>query len=62
MPFSKDGSPNDNSKLGRKYNYSEFEVGHGSISMPLSVSDIEKELFDKSEVRLKNDTEVKMKT
>ena len=33
-----------------------------SLENNISVSDIEKELFDKSEVRLKNDTEVKMKT
>ena len=33
-----------------------------STSNNISVSDIEKELFDKSEVRLKNDTEIKMKT
>ena len=33
-----------------------------SLSNNISVSDIEKELFDKSEVRLKNDTEIKMKT
>tara|TARA_Y100000389_G_C17438276_1_gene506915 strand:+ start:846 stop:1667 length:822 start_codon:yes stop_codon:yes gene_type:complete len=33
-----------------------------SASDTLSVADIEKELFDKSEVRLKNDKEIKMKT
>ena len=33
-----------------------------SLENNISVSDIEKELFDKSEVRLKNDTEIKMKT
>lgn len=33
-----------------------------SLGPNISVSDIEKELFDKSEVRLKKDTEIKMKT
>ena len=33
-----------------------------SLENNISVSDIERELFDKSEVRLKNDTEIKMKT
>ena len=49
-------------KLTQNIDESVNLVSVNSLENNISVSDIEKELFDKSEVRLKNDTEIKMKT
>ncbi len=67
---AKEQAINDNKNLakesGNKLTQNIDESGNlfsvNSLSNNISVSDIEKELFDKSEVRLKNDTEIKMKT
>jgi len=66
---AKEQAINDNKNLakesGNKLTQNIDESGNlfsvNSTSNNISVSDIEKELFDKSEVRLKNDTEIKMK-
>ena len=67
---AKEQAINDNKNMakesGNKLTQNIDESGNlfsvNSLENNISVSDIEKELFDKSEVRLKNDTEIKMKT